>query len=305
MGEASIAMRWNRWFAFVALCILSGTSWVIPHDGVDRLPPLEQQGILFGVLGCGALLFAGGRESFGDMRRRWVRLAWAAVGFLGVPSVVAEYTRGPLPVISRAALFAMVPIVIVMTLAARESVKNEERGARRLLIPALVGLGGLLLLLPLQFSSSVRAWISLGGVCAAVVLVGLASVWLYELLQGAKFVAGLAVTGVANSIFLLFWSALHEDTLWHRDDLASLLSLTSLTDLTEVLLIVWLLREMQPARFASRYLLIPLVTVLESYILMRPELTARMGFGTVLLAAGAGMLLFFKARDEDAILSLR
>jgi hypothetical protein len=72
-----------------------------------------------------------------------------------------------------------------------------------------------------------------------------------------------------------------------------------------VLLIVWLLREMQPVRFAARYLVIPLLTVLESYILMRPEWTLRMGCGTVLLAAGAGALLLSTAGEDETVLSLR
>jgi hypothetical protein len=82
-------------------------------------------------------------------------------------------------------------------------------------------------------------------------------------------------------------------------------SISSLVDAVEVLLLVWLLQEMSPMRFAARYLVIPLLTVLESYVLMRPEWTIRMGFGTVLLAVGAGMLLFWEAGEEDTVLSLR
>jgi hypothetical protein len=82
-------------------------------------------------------------------------------------------------------------------------------------------------------------------------------------------------------------------------------SISSLVDVVEVLLIIWLLREMSPVRFAARYLLIPLLIVLESYVLVRPEWTVRIGFGTVLLAAGAGMLLFGKAGEEETGLSLR
>jgi hypothetical protein len=169
----------------------------------------------------------------------------------------------------------------------------------------LVGLGGLLLLLPLEFSGSARGWLMLSVVCAAVVLVGLASVWLYGLLRGVGFVNALAVVGVANAVFLLGWSVVHEEVVWRWSGLVSVVSISSLVDLVEVLLIVWLLREMAPVRFAARYLLIPLVTVVESYVLMRPELTVRMGFGTVLLAAGAGTLLFLKSGEEETVLSLR
>ena len=172
-------------------------------------------------------------------------------------------------------------------------------------MPALVGLGGLLLLLPLQFSGSARGWLILAVVCAAVVLVGLASVWLYRLLRGAGLAESVSVVGLANAVFLLVWSAVRGDVVWRGSSLASMLSASSLVDVVEVLLLVWLLREIPPVRFSARYLAIPLLTVLESYVLMRPEWTVRMGFGTVLLAVGAGMLLFLKVGDEETVLSLR
>ncbi|MCU1250925.1 MAG: hypothetical protein JWQ49_3954 [Edaphobacter sp.] len=305
-------MRWTIWIAFVVLCVLSGTSWAISREMSDGLPLLEQQGIVFGVIGLFALLFAGRRMWSRRMAPLYVRLAAAAVGFFGVPMVVAEYARGSVPAISRSALFALVPVVVVVVMAvavaAGESAGREERGARLFLMPALAGLGGLLLLLPLQFSASARGRTMQSIVCAAVVLVGLSSVGLYRLLRGVAFADAIAVVGVANAAFLLVWSAVREDLLWRGNDLASVMSIASLVDLVdvaEVLLIVWLLREMPPIRFAARYLVIPLLTVLESYVVMRPEWTVRMGFGTALLAAGGGMLLFLKAGEEGTVLSLR
>jgi drug/metabolite transporter (DMT)-like permease len=295
-------MRWTLWIAFVVLCVLSGTSWAIPREMSDGLPPLEQQGVLFGAIGLTALLFGGRRGWSRKMDLRYVRLAAAAMGFFGVPIVVAEYARGSVPAISRSALFAMVPVVVVMVVAAGES---AERGARLFLMPALAGLGGLLLLLPLAFSSSARGWMMLAVVCAAVILVGLASVWLYRLLRGVALADALAVVGLANAVFLLVWSAVREEVVWRGNRLASVISIASLTDVVEVLLITWLLREMPPIRFAARYLVIPLLTVLESYVVMRPEWTVRMGFGTALLAAGGGMLLFLQGGEEETVLSLR
>jgi drug/metabolite transporter (DMT)-like permease len=295
-------MRWTLWIAFVVLCVLSGTSWAIPREMSDGLPPLEQQGVLFGAIGLTALLFGGRRGWSRKMDLRYVRLAAAAMGFFGVPIVVAEYARGSVPAISRSALFAMVPVVVVMVVAAGES---AERGARLFLMPALAGLGGLLLLLPLAFSSSARGWMMLAVVCAAVILVGLASVWLYRLLRGVALADALAVVGLANAVFLLVWSAVREEVVWRGNRLASVISIASLTDVVEVLLITWLLREMPPIRFAARYLVIPLMTVLESYVVMRPEWTVRMGFGTALLAAGGGLLLFLQGGEEETVLSLR
>src|SRR5258708_2818330 len=161
-------MRWTLWIAFVVLCVLSGTSWAIPREMSDGLPPLEQQGILFGVIGLTALLFAGRRVWSRSRGLRYARLAVVAVGFFGVPMVVAEYARGSVPAMSRSALFALVPVVVVMAVASGESSEREERGARLFLMPALAGLGGLLLLLPLQFSGSVPGGMMLTVCCAAV-----------------------------------------------------------------------------------------------------------------------------------------
>jgi drug/metabolite transporter (DMT)-like permease len=300
-------MRWTLWIAFAVLCLLSGTSWVIPREMSGELPPLEQQAVLFGVIGLTALVFAGRRVWSRNRGLRYARLSAAAVGFFGVPMVVVEYARGSVPAISRSALFALVPVVVVvvMAVASGESAEREERGARLFLMPALAGLGGLLFLLPLAFSNSARGWMMLTVVCAAVILVGLASVWIYRLLRGVSFVDAIAVVGVANAVFLLGWSAVREAFVWRGDGLASVVSISSLADVTEVLLITWLLREMSPVRFAARYLVIPLLTVLESYVVMRPEWTVRMGVGTALLAAGGGMMLFLKAGEEETVLSLR
>jgi len=297
-------MRWTLWIAFAALCILSGTFWLIPDSMTSEVPPLERQGLVFGGVGLAAVFFAGRvlRNRIGDLQ--WVWLAVAAMGFFGVPIVVAGYVRGSVPAISRSALFAMVPVVVVLVVAASDRAEGES-SARQLLVPALTGLGGLLLLLPLDLSRSVWGYLMLVLVCAAVVLVGLANVWLYRLLRGFRFAEAIAIAGLSNAIFLLGWSVVREDVVWRWGGLGSIVSISSLVDVLEVMLIVWLLREMQPTRFAARYLVIPLLTILESYVVMRPDWTVRMGFGTLLLAAGAGALLFWKVSDEETVLSLR
>ncbi|WP_158944130.1 hypothetical protein [Granulicella sp. S190] len=289
-------VRRAEWVGFAAVCFLSATSWVVPV--VEGLPLLERQGILYGLIGLVALLVTKGRIR---SRGAGLRLACAGVGFFGVPMMIGEWARVGVPEISRSALYAMVPIVVVMAVAAGD----EASGSRRFLIPALVGLGGLFLVLPLGFSSSLRARIMQAAACLAVVLVGLSSVWLYRLLRGVPLAEAITVICGGNALFLLFCSGIGEDFVWRWSGLASVLSLSSLVDAVEVVLLVWLLRGMMPVRFAARYLLIPLLTLAESYALMRPPLSVRAISGLVLLAAGTGMLLFFKADEEETMLSLR
>ena len=298
-------MRWNRWVGFAALCILSGTSWVIPREMPDGLPALELQSLLFGVIGLGAFVLTVRGVRFRAGALVYTKLAAAGVSFFGVPLVVVEYARRSVAENSRSSLFAMMPIVVVLAVAAGDAAGSEERGARRFLVPALVGVGGLLLLLPMQLSRSVGGWAMLAIVCVAVILAGLASVWLYRLLGRVVFADAVAVIGFSNAVFLFGWSVAHEDVVWRWSGLASAISISSVADVTELLLILWLMREMTPIRFASRYLVIPLLTILESYVLIRPEWTVRMGAGTILLAAGAGTLLFLRLAEEDTVLSLQ
>jgi drug/metabolite transporter (DMT)-like permease len=298
-------MRWIVWVGFAVLCVLSGTSWVIPDAVSDGLPSLEQHGLLFGLIGLVALLGAGRGWLSRIASVRWVRLAAAFVGFFGGPIAIVEYARSGVAAMNRSALFAMVPVVVMLAVAAGDGVRREERGARRFLFPALVGIGGLLLLLPVGIPGSVFGRVMLGLVCVAVVMAGLSSVWLYRLLQEVSLLDAIAIAGLANAVFLLVCSGVGGDFIWRWSGLASIRSVSSLVDGVEVVLLVWLLREMPPVRFAARYLAIPLITILEGYVLIRPEFTVRMGFGTVLLAVGIGAMLFLKAGEEEAVLSLR
>jgi hypothetical protein len=299
------SMRSIRWIGFAVLCVLAASSWVIPQNSTSVLPPLEEQGILFFLMGFVALLISlrggWGRQKVSES----LRIAGGSLGFFGVPLVVAEYAGSSVPAITRSALFALAPVVVVIAVAAGDMVAGEERGARRFLVPALIGASGLLLLLPLEVSGSFRGRVMTGIVGAAVVSAGVSSVWLYRLLREIRMVKAIALVGLANALFFLICAALRDGIVWRWTDVISVVSISSLVDVAEVLLIVWLLRDIPPIRFSSRYLVIPLVTVLESYVIERPEVTARMAGGTFLLAAGAGLLLFLNAREEETVLSLR
>jgi drug/metabolite transporter (DMT)-like permease len=294
-------MKRSVWLTFGALCLLSSSSWVVESYGASTIPSLERQGLLDFVVGFAALLLSGRGSMLRIRQQSWTRLIVAGLGFFGIPALAIELASGAVPEVSRSALFALVPIVVVVVLSAVEAGGTAERDARRSLAPALVGLGGLLLLLPLSFSSSARGNAMIAVVCSAVILAGIASVWLYRLLQQFELSDAVALVCLSNAIFLLIYGWVRGANVWHRSSLLSLLSWSWLVDVTEVLLLLWLLRRMPPVQFASRYLLIPLLTVLEAYILVRPPLTLRIGAGTILLVAGVGLLLFQHPAKEEVV----
>ena len=303
------AMKRSVWISFAALCLLSASAWLAEPLGASTLPSLERQALLYLVLGLAALLLSIGKPSSRIRQQPWARVALASLGFFGIPAAAIQFASGAVPEINRSALFAMVPIVVAVALSAVETTEPAEHAARRSLAPALVGLAGLLLLLPLSFSNSARGDAMVAVVCAAVIMVGIASVWLYRMLPQFELSDAVALACLANAAFLLICACASGAVVWDRGSLLSLLSLPSLlpslVDVAEVLLLLWLLRAMPPVQFAARYLVIPLLTVLEGYILMRPPLTIRIGAGAVLLAMGAGMLLLRHPAEEEAALSLR
>jgi drug/metabolite transporter (DMT)-like permease len=58
---------------------------------------------------------------------------------------------------------------------------------------------------------------------------------------------------------------------------------------------------MMPVHFATRYLVVPLLTVVEGYVVLRPDMTARMAVGAALLTGGAAWILFSKALGSETV----
>ncbi len=289
---------------FGALCLLSSCAWIAEPFGSSSLPPLERQGLLFAAIGIVSLLLLRG-SALRLKDKAWVHLAIAGIALFSVPEIAISLASGAVPEISRSALFAMVPIVVVVVTSAGAGTDGSEINAGRFLAPALVGLGGLLLLLPLNFSGALRGQVMTGVIVAAVIVVGMASVRLYRVLQSFTLGEAMAVICLSNAAVLLIYDAARVGLVWSGGGFASLLLPPSLVDLAEILMLVALLRAMPPVRFASRYLLIPLLTVVQGYILMRPVLTVRVVAGAALLAAGTGLLLFLQPAEDQVNLSLR
>jgi drug/metabolite transporter (DMT)-like permease len=299
------AIKRSVWIAFCCLCLLSASAWAAMPFGSSALPPLEQLAVLYLAIGLSALLVSG-RSWWKRMRSRpWAALVIASVMFFGAPALALELASGAVPEITRSALFALVPIVVAITTAAVDVGTPGENGARRSLLPALLGLAGLLLLLPLSFSLSPKGTIMLAILCAAVLLAGISSVWLYRLVQRHQPADAAAMICLSNAFFLLACGQAGQTFIWGPSSLVSMISLSTLVNLIEILLLLWLVRTLSPVRFAARFLIIPLLTVLEAYVLLRPQVTLRIGGGVAALVVGAATLVLANPHRDEPELSLR
>jgi hypothetical protein len=187
-------------------------------------------------------------------------------------------------------------------------VHTGSRGdSRGLLGPALAGVCGAVLLLPFTMPGSVAGRVWLGALVGAAVLTGVAAVQLHKLLRGipliaAAVIASGVIAGCDAVLARASWSAL--GTLDARGWLVE--GAIALGFEGPVLLLgIWLLRELRPVAFATRYLWILLAAVLESYVLMRPSANWIMGLGALLMAGSAVWLLRASPREDDSGSTLR
>ena len=270
---------------FAGFSLLVGSEWLLsPISGLVR-------GMVFAAVGIFAAAVNRGRWPGG-----WVRLAVASVLLVGVPEMMVGWGLGHTSSNLWAVVLTVVPVMVVLVVA-----QSAGDGVRRLLVPALAGLGGILLVVPLDLPGSVNGRLALGMLISSAVMIAIVSVWIHRLLQGFSLLQALSIFCVANALILLARGFV-AGTEW---SLSWVGWVAALVQAGEVVLLVVLLRRMVPVRFGARYLVAPLVTLVEGYVLLRPALTWRLGFGVALMAGGAAFLLFSRGADEGAGLSLR
>jgi uncharacterized membrane protein len=226
---------------------------------------------------------------------------------------MVEATLGGVSEANIAALFALLPIAVVVLVAHFDFGGAARSGAIRLLAPALAGLAGALFLLPVMTPRSWRQAGFDGVVVLGVVLAAIASLWMYRLLREITLVEAAVVCCLANAVF--FFAASLASSLiaraggsewgWSWKVLAVEAVTAICFDLPQVLLLLWLMREVAPERFAARYFVIPLLTVMEGYALLGPEFSWMTTGGAVLMVFGAWRLMTASQREEEPGLMLR
>jgi drug/metabolite transporter (DMT)-like permease len=248
-----------------------------------------------------ALIFLRGRLS---PRRAYLNgrlLAFASLLYFTFPAVLLERSKEYASDVTVTIVFAIAPVVVLLTWGA---VSREGLRPSRLMFP-LAGLAGILLLLPYELPESARGWESLAEVFAAMMLVAYASTRMNELLRKPAFPESLVLIGAVNALALFGFSFTRRTATWHLNAWNEGALIGTATDAVSIVLTVWLLRKMNPVRFSARFLAIPLVTIIEGLVLVRPEFSARLLAGMILLTVAAAWLLITGQTVEDEILTLR
>ncbi|QHN03939.1 hypothetical protein FTO74_11575 [Granulicella sp. WH15] len=291
-------MRLTLWLSLFALSILSATRGAVTTLLPSPLPTALQQALHFLVL---TFLFS--LPAITQLKAAITRPMVLSMALLfPLPIIMSVLAEGHVSSHLQVVVFALLPVVIVLAVAHRTASFGPETEGRRLLVPAIAGAAGTLVLLPLGLPSSGLSRALLGLLVVSAVASALAGIRLHSLLAPVKIVPAAAVVSGTSTLLLaaftlagvarypigLRLSALVPDAL-----------LTLGLDAPILLLTLWLLREMHPIPFAARYLLIPLFSILAAILLLHP-LTTPIMLGGLALMAGAALWLLLAKPPEAA-----
>jgi hypothetical protein len=275
-------LRRRVWAMFAVYCLLAGSAWLLPPIS------LEFRGLMFGVVGVLAVGVHGRR---GWEWRLVVRVAGVAVLVEGVPAVVGGLAGRNVGSSLETAVWALVPAIVVLVVAQG----GDGASAWMSMAPALAGLSGFLLLVPLGFPRAVVGWASFAVLIACAAVIAIASVAVFPLLRRMELAQAVAVFCLANAMVLAVGGGGVLGFGW----------VAGLVELGQAVLLAVLLRGMEPLRLGARFLAIPLLAIVEGIVLLRPELTLRSVAGVGLMVVAVVMLVISRTTEEVSSLSLR
>lgn len=295
-----------RLWGVAALCVLSGSGWILTQGWPSEMAWPFGACLHFASIGLAGLAIV-------VLQGRWVELSWLRGVLVGVtgtclfalPGAVLQLAAGKVPEFTSAAAFCSVPLITVLAAGAFGAGDIEASRLRGLMLPSIIGLAGALLLFPLEDPGSLRRWLFLGLVLGCCVVTALAGVCMHRLMQPVGVAAAAAAIGLTSAALLgMFGTAAGWPVLGWRVIALELLR-SAAFDLPIVSLTVWLLREVSAVRLSARFVLAPLVTVLEGYAAERGAVGWRAGLALGLLCAGGVMLLVRDEPEELPGLGLR
>jgi hypothetical protein len=218
---------------------------------------------------------------------------WLGLLFAG-PALMAAGAGGHLGGSLETLVMGLAAAFTVFLQAQRDDLAMER------LLPAVCAVAGLGLMLPFAWPVSPAGFGWLAAMAVAACAYAFAGIRLHGLLREIPIAcAAAAGAAVAAALAGLGWIALEPGRValdWQVLGFEAGWGL--LVDLPLVLLTVWLLREMEPVGFSSRWVLVPAVTLLGLIAAERPEVGWAGWLGLGLTVGGGMALLSQRVRDD-------
>ena len=294
-------MKRHVWLMFTVFCLLSSAAWLIPVP-TQADTALEQHGLLYLVTALSLLAFEHRIRWLLENWRQWFWLSVLGTALLGLPAVLSDLVAGSISAFTVTAIFALLPIPVILVLLQQNSNSDQPDDIRRFFAPTFIAITGLLFLIPAELPHSTRGIYLLLVTCLCLIIVAIASVHIYSRLQAPTISHVLLVILFSNGCFQLAASVI----LGHfsPDNLrpSVLFSLSNALYLTVNILLILLSRSLSPLPLSTRYLLVSFLSIVQGLVLLRPNFTLQMGCGLLLMLGG---LIWFFATVKSGETSLR
>ena len=295
--------------------LLLSTLWALgtlrtelfPRFGSDNVPHALGQAVLFSIFAVVAAYIAVVRRvEFPRGRSAWA-CAGVGLGLFLFPAAMLAWAQGELSTLDRVAVFSLTPVfAVVLEPYLQGSTPSHAKAA---LGASLTAITGVLFLFPLSIPGSLRACTALFALLTASFGIATANCLAVRLAVKIAERSTLPMAALAAGVPAICFAAaaaFNPHAAWRWNEMSSSLLGLFVINLPALFLLFWLMPRLAASRMTARFLLSPLMTLAVGMALEAPSLSLRAWLGTLLLAGGAGWLVFAPAeRPELEGLELR
>jgi drug/metabolite transporter (DMT)-like permease len=293
--------------AYVALCLIWGSTWLAIRILVRDAPPLEAAAIRFLIAGVLLLgLAAVQKRKFPRGQRAWNGILVLSITIMAIPYALLFWAEQYVTSSMAAVLFSATPLMVALL----TPVMMGRKVPRSAVFALVVAFAGLLVLFCTGLSASRMALWGGAGMLAAMMLSAWSVVYAKDRLQEVDSVMATGSQLLLASVALLWGTWVLEARRHAHWTLASLTALAFLTIFGSCVAFViyyWLLKRMQPYQLATTNLVIPLIAVLEGAWFAREPVPLMMivAMAVVLISVGSVLRTEAGAERQVNILMLR
>ena len=291
-------MRRAQLLAYIALCLIWGSTWLAVHTIVRYVPPFRAAAIRF--LLAAALLFVWvlfRKSEWPREGRQWKAILVLGFTVIGIPYALQFWAQQYITSSLSAVLFSALPLTVALLtpLMMRRTVPRQG------VLAMLVAFGGLVLLLSTDLKLGSREfW---GGIAVLGSMFGSAWSAVYAKLRLREVdpVVSTAFQLLIGAIGL-FWATWalesHRQADWSRTALLALLFLATFGSATAFALYYWLLKHIQPYQISTINLIIPVVAVLEGSLLWHEHIPLMMIVAMIVVLGSVAVVLRAEAETK-------
>jgi drug/metabolite transporter (DMT)-like permease len=292
----------RHYFAYGALCLLWGSTWIAVRVLVHDVPPFRAAAIRF-VLAAAILGVAGAamKLRFPRSAREWRNQVILGVTMMAVPYGAVFWAEQHINASLTALLFASFPLVVAIW----SPILTGQTVPRRALFSIVVGFGGMAAL----FFQGVP-YSLVGRLSAVAVLVGVVSAaWATVFAKReASATNPLVSTGIQMAVAAVLTTAgsltfeRGQESHWTAASLSMLLLLAVFGSAVAFSLYYWLLRDIAAYQLGTIDLIVPLVATTEGALLLREYIPPLM-IAAMIVVLGA-VLVVIRSESPEEVISL-